>query len=118
MNDLQVMPRPCQNCPFSKKQPGFLGKARATEIAEGLNHGESFSCHKTLDYKDGNGRAISGVTVMCAGAALLLENIDKPNQLMQLAQRLGIMMAKVFYQSPEGKEEAFENFQDFIDHHS
>jgi hypothetical protein len=49
---------------------------------------ESFSCHKTLERREGRLEVVA-TTQLCAGATLLLDAIGQPNTAMQLGQRLG-----------------------------
>ena len=110
-----IMTKPCQYCPFRKNGPGFLGKDRAKEIAESIGKlGESFPCHKTIDYTDPDPDTGHGLVTedsrFCAGACLVLVKEQRPNQIMQVADRLG------FYSEPEGSELVFDSLQDFIDY--
>lgn len=106
-----VTSRPCKHCPFRRDQFGFLGEARAEEIAISLQHGQSFTCHETNDYADETGKAIVTIeSKHCAGAALMLA--DNPNQLMQVTQRLG------YWVEPEGRELVFKSLEEFVRHHS
>lgn len=60
---------------------GLLSKIRAIEIINALTEkNETFVCHKTIDYKE---------IQHCAGALVLLEKINKPNQLMRVMERVG-----------------------------
>ena len=79
---------PCDDCPFRVAPRFHFDEDRACEIAQALRRGESFSCHKTLDYSESAG-AVTPQTRHCAGAMLVLEKEGRPNQLMQVAQRLG-----------------------------
>lgn len=74
MFDLQ---KPCQNCPFRKGQGSRykLSKKRLDEIFEA----SAFQCHKTLDKKP----------QQCACLMKLLAKGKRPNQIMQVAERLG-----------------------------
>ncbi|MEE9098374.1 hypothetical protein [Pseudarthrobacter phenanthrenivorans] len=49
--------QPCGACPFRTDRSLFLDPDRAREIAGHLHAGDSFHCHKTLDYssEDGGG---------------------------------------------------------------
>lgn len=85
-----VRTKPCDNCPFRMDINFGLTDDRTREIYDSLHAGFSFPCHKTVEYddEDGEGRVTSRAR-MCAGAANLLIAIDRPNQLMQVAKRLG-----------------------------
>lgn len=78
------MKKPCQDCPF---RPGSstnetLAEGRIDEIVSDLRGDRAFICHKTLDHVRNNEH--------CAGALIFLEKEDRPNQLMRVAERLGI----------------------------
>ena len=80
---------PCDDCPFRTRPRFHFSEGRARDIADALRQGASFSCHKSLDYSaDDKGKA-TPATKHCAGAMLVLENEGCPNQLMQIAERLG-----------------------------
>ena len=85
-----VLYTPCPNCPFRSDRPGYLTKARAREIVSCIDKDQNFPCHQTVDYS-GEG---DGVTTLksktCAGFAILCEAEEKPNQIMQIAERLGL----------------------------
>lgn len=109
-----VTTKPCPHCPFRKDVPGFLSRGRAQEIADSLGKlGQSFTCHETNDYDGETGEAVVTIESRhCAGAALVLEAERKPNQLMQVAERLG------YYTKPTGAELIFGSLQQFVEHHS
>lgn len=81
--------RPCANCPFRKEcgKSFRLGTERLEEIFEAV----SFQCHKTVDYEheDDPIRKQGNKPQQCAGLMSLLSRADKPNQIMQVAERLG-----------------------------
>jgi hypothetical protein len=74
---------PCKDCPFRSDREankGWLGKERAESIINSITKEDAtFQCHKTLGNKAEH----------CAGATILLEKLEKPNQLMRIAERLG-----------------------------
>lgn len=81
--------RPCVTCPFRKGQgPLFMmDEERVREIVEQ----PSFQCHKTVDYEtweDPIGRQ-GKHPQQCAGLMSLLHRAGKPNQIMQVGERLG-----------------------------
>lgn len=86
---------PCSNCPFRTDQT-FLDAERAREIAESLQGGATFYCHKTLDYDeafddDSNGSpAIAKKSRACAGSLIVMEKEQRPNQIMRIGERLGL----------------------------
>lgn len=82
--------KPCANCPFRNdipKQQGWLGEDRAQGIVDSIiDLQQSFPCHKTTDL-DGER---SGKEQHCAGALIMLEHIERPNQMMRISERLGM----------------------------
>lgn len=85
--------QPCNDCPFRTDVRPYLNRARVREIEHGLvEQQQSFPCHKTtVDSKDGEGELmVTSRSEHCAGAMILLEGIAKPNQMMRIAERLGI----------------------------
>lgn len=91
--------KPCANCPFRTDIPFYLRAERAVEIAESLrDKGESFPCHKTVDYdagEDDDGNVVAdrdrSNEQHCAGAAIILLKEDRPNQILQVGSRLGLI---------------------------
>lgn len=89
--------KPCANCPFRTDRPFYLHRDRAAEIAQALQGGSTFTCHKTTidapeaDWDDAGGDRIDGPNAqMCAGALVVMEREDAPNQMMRIAERLGM----------------------------
>ena len=71
---------PCNNCPYRTDIHPYLTKARVREFEHNLVRNQrSFQCHKTIGHEFQN----------CAGSLILLHKIDQPNQIMQVAERLG-----------------------------
>lgn len=107
--------RPCESCPFRSDIRGFLRRARAKEIAEALLHDQTFTCHKTLDYseEDEKRHHILNTSSHCAGAAIFLEKQQRPNQMMRIAERLGMYrLADLDLEAP-----VFSTAEEFITHH-
>lgn len=105
--------RPCTNCPFRTDIRPFLNPSRAAEICNAmLVADESFWCHKTIDYGGESEGETTKKTQHCAGALILLEKLDRPNQLMRIAERLGMYdrtqldMAAPVFESPDEFVEA------------
>jgi hypothetical protein len=102
---------PCSNCPFRTDVKPYLTKGRAKEICQGLVERQgTFSCHKTTEHdEDGDTRETKD-SQHCAGAMILLEKMNAPNQLMRIAERFGD------YNHKELDMEApvFKNVQAFI----
>jgi hypothetical protein len=107
--------KPCDMCPFSKGcKAGWLGAARASEIASSIIRGQSFPCHKTVVYDD-DGESIRGDNEQhCAGSMILLEKINRPHQMMRIGERLGMYDPDKLDMSAD----VFDTPQAFIRHHS
>jgi hypothetical protein len=85
---------PCGNCPFRSDRGHFgLYPERVRGILGG-GHGRehwpaaSFPCHKTIDY--GDGPEIGPHAQQCAGVMIILHREGRPNDAMQIAERLGL----------------------------
>ncbi|MFP3686252.1 hypothetical protein SB847_21345, partial [Bacillus sp. SIMBA_026] len=64
---------------------------RAQDIADALHADVSFHCHKTLDAdEEGDTLEVTAASKHCAGAMIVLDHEDRPNQLMRIAERLGL----------------------------
>jgi hypothetical protein len=99
MKKLPYMNKPCAHCPFRKDSTkGWLGKNRATEIAEA----DSFVCHKTT------GGSLSS-RKQCAGHMLLLQ---EQNSFLRTMKGFGIPYKL------EGNELIFDNILEFTNHHN
>lgn len=87
-----ILLKPCPTCPFRNDKPfTFASSHRVTEIEQALvTHGEAFTCHDTIDYGKRSPELRYKNSKHCAGAAILLVKLGKPNQSMQLADRLGL----------------------------
>jgi hypothetical protein len=93
------MTEPCPKCPFRTDVRPFLRKARAREIVTMLTRQQgTFQCHMTVDYEkaeddDGEIDAIvaasSANAQHCAGALIMLEHMEQPNQMMRICERIG-----------------------------
>ncbi len=104
--------RPCKDCPFLEGKD-YLTRARAAEIARGITDGQAtFSCHKLNSFEDneytGETDVVEGENAQhCAGALILLERIERPNQLMRIMERIGVYdrrkldMDAPVYETPE-----------------
>lgn len=81
----------CADCPFRADIPFHgLRPERVAEIAHALRGGATFHCHKTLDYDDDIEATVTGSSQFCAGALATMEKGQEPNQIVQIAERLGI----------------------------
>lgn len=108
------MKKPCPHCPFRTDcLKGWLGAARAEEIAESItDRQQTFPCHETCSHEDGE-HIPTDEEQHCAGAMILLEKINRPNQMMRIAERLRMYdHTKLDMTAP-----VFDDVEDFIDHH-
>ncbi len=78
---------PCDQCPFLLKMKyGFSLRRLFELIGEG-----SFHCHKTGTYDEETGDFVATENSShCAGALIFLEKRNKPNQMMRIAERIGL----------------------------
>ena len=88
--------RPCGDCPFRSDKPFYLGASRRKEIAASITTGDqTFQCHQTthLDgehFDDEGYYHAEGDEEHCGGALVFLEKLDQPNQMMRIAERIGL----------------------------
>jgi len=92
--------RPCGNCPFRSDIRFGLSPERVREILGGSRRGKattwwpaaSFPCHKTIEYgeDDDDKTTIPPTAQQCAGVMWILRKENRPNDAMQLAERLGL----------------------------
>lgn len=110
------MTSPCAKCPFRTDVPGYLRRARAREIATTLTrYQQTFTCHATVDYETGEGEGVDTPDSQhCAGAMIMLEHMGQPNQMMRIAERLGMYdMRKLDMKAP-----VFTDDSEFTRHHN
>ncbi len=86
---------PCANCPFRTDITFHLTVARAEEIADGVTRGDqTFACHKTtieVEDDEGESETVSADTTQhCGGVLIMLEKMEQPNQMMRIAERIGL----------------------------
>lgn len=89
--------RPCAGCPFGTGPDSVrnLGRTRAEGIVNDLLDDRTFDCHKTTHgwiTDEDTGEEVyvpTGKEEHCAGATILLERIERPNQWMRWMERLG-----------------------------
>jgi hypothetical protein len=104
--------KPCKHCPFRNDIDGFLTKGRAEEIFNGMTEFQgTFTCHKTTVETE-EGEMVDGPNAEhCAGALILLEKLDQPNQMMRIAERIGMYdRRKLDMDSP-----VFDNEDEFVE---
>lgn len=85
--------QPCNECPFRTDIEFHLSSRKAEEIAASLFSDQSFACHKTTIFTEDD-QGFSTVehgpkTQACAGATIMLEHMERPNQLMRICERIG-----------------------------
>jgi hypothetical protein len=94
--------RPCKDCPFRSDITFYLTPKRVREILDSITtRQQTFSCHKTNSFEDDGEIVETKDSQHCAGAMILLERINRPNQMMRIAERLRIYdRAKLEMESP------------------
>ncbi|WP_144472957.1 hypothetical protein [Bacillus pumilus] len=77
--------KPCVDCPFLEDSRTFktLSKNRLKGIIKDIRDDSSFTCHKTLELP-------SAEQQHCGGALIFLEREESPNQIMRIAERIGL----------------------------
>lgn len=110
-----ALKRPCKDCPWRTDVPRYLDPKRYKEISEHLlDRGENFVCHKTVDYSDDSDTPCLDETRTCAGAMIWMQHQGKPNQMMQVMERLGAFdpsrldMEAPVWRTRQGFEEGVE----------
>lgn len=109
--------RPCKTCPFrTDSLKGWLGKGRAKEILEGITaKDQTFTCHYTTEFHEETGEVIPHSNDQhCAGAMILLEKYNRPNQLMRIFERLGAYDKDALAMDAP----VFDTYEEFVKHHS
>ncbi|WP_121616827.1 hypothetical protein [Virgibacillus halodenitrificans] len=76
---------PCKDCPFIKGSSTniTLAEGRIEEIVDDIRDGMTFTCHKTLEKPKREQQH-------CGGALIFLEKESRPNQMMRIAERIGV----------------------------
>jgi hypothetical protein len=106
--------RPCAKCPFRTDVPGYLTRARAVEIATSIANGSVFPCHETTVYDEETEDMVTAESSQfCAGALIAMERMERPNQHVRIAERLGV------YQRDRLDMDApvVGSFAEFVSHH-
>jgi hypothetical protein len=112
-----TMTNPCPHCPFRYDVPAYLKQERAEEIIEAIVDRQGyFPCHETTvesGEDDGYELTTTPNSQHCAGAMIMLEHMEMPNQLMRIMERLGMYdRRKLNMGAP-----VFEDAEQFIEHH-
>lgn len=82
--------KPCVDCPFLRSRKFPLRRARVAELLAALTkRDQTFSCHKTVTHDDDGEPLRSASELHCAGALILLEKLNRPNQMMRISERIG-----------------------------
>jgi len=135
------MTGPCSSCPFRSDKLFFLGPERAREIADALLADKTFACHKTVQYdrqeredgepeddrvdrsnpclvdldklwgRDARTAPPDPKEQHCAGAMIILEKLDRPNQWMRIGERLGMYDRRKL----DMKAPVFDDFDGFVE---
>ena len=109
--------RPCSNFPFRTDcLEGWLGEERATEIFKALTEQQlTFSCHKTTtECEDTVNCHETENSQHCAGAMILLEKLEQPNQMMRWMERIN----KYDRLKLKMDSDVFDTGKAFIEHHT
>lgn len=77
----------CDSCPFLDRSKLHISESVLDGIKDNLKKGDNFVCHKTA-YPDQFENGESDKPLMCHGAWLYLTKLRKPNQIMQIAERI------------------------------
>jgi hypothetical protein len=83
--------KPCANCPFRSDIKFWLRLDRVEEILDSITQQQqTFACHKTTQHDDDGEHVPRSKEQHCAGALIMLERMNKPNQMMRISERLGM----------------------------
>ena len=112
--------KPCKHCPFRTDIRFYLRTDRIEEICESIiDWQQSFPCHKTTKHDDEGDTIQHNGEMHCAGALIMMEHMEQPNQMMRISERLGAydrtklnMDAPVFESADEMIEEYAERNSD------
>lgn len=81
-----------------------------------MSDGE-FHCHETVDYcsEDGDGRTTER-TQVCAGFLILREKMKHPNQMMRIAERLGVYSHKRLMENNASVDDVFDSVDEMLEY--
>lgn len=111
--------KPCPDCPFRRDcLRGWLGAPRAEEIADALlgRPGKSFACHQTTQFDEEGEHRQHEAEQQCVGAMILVEKTGAANQMLQVAERLGVRDPGRI--SEASRPLVFDTRAEFIEHHT
>lgn len=75
--------QPCSTCPFRTDKYFYLPVTRKRNIRDSLlKQQATFTCHKDIEKPDDEKQH-------CGGALILLEKLERPNQMMRWMERIG-----------------------------
>lgn len=103
--------QPCVSCPFRIGQ-GELFRLELERLQE-IVAAVAFQCHKTVDYSDDEAPASGSRPQQCAGLMAILHREGRLNQIMQVAQRLGVLDTSQL----DPKQEAYASLEDALKAH-
>ena len=101
--------RPCADSQF-RKGWGRLYQLSMRRLDEIFN-APAFQCHKTIDY-DEEGEAFKPAPRQCTGLMSVLAGSERENQIMQVAERLGVWNPAML-----DSTEAYANIEEAIGAH-
>lgn len=106
---------PCAKCPFRTDVEPYLRTGRAEEIARSLHEGGEFPCHETTvaaETADGDTTLVEGPrSRFCAGALATMEREGNPNQMLRIAERLGLYDAE---KAREARKLVYRSLSDWV----
>lgn len=110
-----TMTAPCPHCPFRTDVTPYLSSGRCREILTSItDRQQTFACHETTKFDDDDDEHVpSAGEQHCAGALILLEKIDRPNQMMRISERFGmydrrkLKMDSPVYSTPSAMRAAY-----------
>jgi hypothetical protein len=83
--------RPCAKCPFRSDIEPYLHAERGWELRKAILNDATFACHETMVETEGGEDMTEGPNSQhCAGVLVILERMKKPNQMVRIAERLGM----------------------------
>lgn len=87
-----ALTKPCKDCPFRTDVDPYLRPNRASEIADSIQRGADFPCHKTTaeDPEDDSVRVATTDSKTCAGSLILQAKTGQFNQMARIGMRIGV----------------------------
>lgn len=106
---------PCKNCPFRNDVVYPLRLDRVADILLSLTENDDwFACHKTTAHdEETDQQIVVDNSQHCAGAAILLDKISRPNQMMRVAMRLRIVDFSKF----GNRDKVFDSIAEMLQHY-